>query len=201
MGNLSVEIIRRKALMFNKKAANPKNKPDQILDAIGLKSGQTIADIGSGGGYFSFRFAEIVGDNGRVYAVDTNQAYLGLIKHNAEEWGLDNVKPVFASGDKLDMPESKLDIVFMRNVTHHIEDRKRYFRNFGKYMKSDGRFVVIEYNKGKPIGFRRLFGHYVPKGVIIEEMDEVGFDLENDFDFLPEQHFCIFSRAEVSRSA
>ena len=65
----------------------------------------------------------------------------------------------------------------------------------------DGRFVVIEYNKGKPIGFRRLFGHYVPKEVIIEEMDEVGFDLENDFDFLPEQHFCIFSRAEVSRSA
>ena len=144
MGNLSVEIIRRKALMFNKKAANPKNKPDQILDAIGLKSGQTIADIGSGGGYFSFRFAEIVGDRGRVYAVDTNQAYLGLIKHNAEEWGLDNVNPVFASGEKLDMPEKKLDIVFIRNVTHHIEDRKRYFRNFGKYMKSDGRFVVIE---------------------------------------------------------
>jgi len=51
-----------KAKMFNKKVANYKNKPDQIIEAIGLKRGQTIADIGAGGGYFSLRFAEIVGD-------------------------------------------------------------------------------------------------------------------------------------------
>ena len=183
------------ARIFNKKASNPKSKPDQILNAIGLKSGQAIADIGSGGGYFSFRFAEVVGDKGMVYAVDTKQEYLGFIKHNAEEWGLNNVKPVFVSEEKLDLPEKKLDFVFMRNVTHHIRNRKEYFMNCSKYLKHDGRFVVIEYKKGKPISFRRLFGHHVPKEVIITEMGEIGFVVEQDFDFLPEQHLCIFKKA------
>ena len=53
------------AKMFNRKAANPKNKPDQIFDAIGLKPGQSVADIGSGGGYFSLRFAAAVGETGK----------------------------------------------------------------------------------------------------------------------------------------
>ena len=183
------------AKMFNKKAADPKNKPEEILGAIGLKAGQSIADIGSGGGYFSFRFAEAVGAEGRVYAVDTNQEYLGLIKRNAEGKGLRNVKPVFASGTKLDIPAKTLDFVFMRNVTHHIRDRKGYFENLSKYLKPNGRFVVIEYNRGKPVSFRRLFGHHVSKELIVGEMSEAGYVLEKDFDFLPEQHFCIFQKA------
>jgi len=60
------------AKMFNKKASNPKNKPDQILRAIALIPEQSIADIGAGGGYFSLRFAEIIGGEGKVYVVDTN---------------------------------------------------------------------------------------------------------------------------------
>jgi len=54
------------AKMFNKKASDPRNKPDQIIEAIALKPGQSIADIGSGGGYFSLRFAEMIGKEGRV---------------------------------------------------------------------------------------------------------------------------------------
>ncbi|MGD9379668.1 MAG: methyltransferase domain-containing protein, partial [candidate division WOR-3 bacterium] len=98
------------------------------------------------------------------------------------------------------LPEETLDFVFMRNVTHHIKDRTEYFKNLINFLKPDGRFVVIEYDKGKPISFRRLFGHHVPKEVIIKEMGEVGFALEKDFDFLPEQHFCIFMKAEGSHS-
>jgi len=56
--------------------SNPKSKPDQILEAIALKPGQNIADIGSGGGYFSLRFAKIVGQEGKIYAVDANQDFL-----------------------------------------------------------------------------------------------------------------------------
>ena len=64
-----------KARMFNKEASNPKNKPDEVLNVLKLRQGQVIADIGAGGGYFSLRFAEIVGENGRVFAVDTNQNF------------------------------------------------------------------------------------------------------------------------------
>jgi len=74
-----------KARMFNRKASNPKNKPDQIIEAIPLKSGQNIADIGSGGGYFSLRFAKIVGEKGKVYSVDTSPDLLEFIKNSANE--------------------------------------------------------------------------------------------------------------------
>ena len=89
----------------------------------------------------------------------------------------------------------------MRNVTHHIKDRKVYFKNLSRYLKPGGRFVVIEYNKGKPISFRRLFGHHVSKEVITKEMSGAGYVLEKQFDFLPEQHFSIFRKAKESRSA
>jgi arsenite methyltransferase len=180
------------ARMFNKKAANPKNKPDQILDAIGPKPGQSIADIGSGGGYFSLRFAEAVGEEGKVYAVDENEEYLDFIKRNAEEKNLRNVIQVVASEGGMSLPEGALDLVFLRNVTHHIKDRIAYFKLLRRHLKPNARVAIIEYEPGKRFSFRRLFGHHVSKEAIAREMKEAGYLLEKDFGFLSEQHFSIF---------
>jgi len=181
------------AEMLNKKASDPKNKPDQIIEAIALKHGQSIADIGSGGGYFSLRFAKMVGKEGRVYAVDIKPEFLEYVKNSAREEGLDNVIPMLVSGDKLDLPEKGLDLIFMRNVTHHIPNRVEYFKSLKRFLKPNGRIVIIEYKKGKIFTFRRLFGHYVPKETIIQEMEEAGYLLKREFDFLPEQHFTIYA--------
>ncbi len=181
------------AKMFNKKASDPKNKPDQIIEAIALRPGQSIADIGSGGGYFSLRFARIVGKEGRVYAVDTKPEFLEYVKNSARGKGLDNVIPTLVSGDELDLPEKNLDLIFMRNVTHHIPNRVEYFKSLKRFLKPDGRIAIIEYKKGKIFTFRGLFGHYVPKETIVQEMKEAGYLLENDFNFLPEQHFAIYA--------
>ena len=180
-----------KAKMFNKKAADPKNKPDKIIEVIGLKQGQTIADIGAGGGYFSLRFAEIVGDKGKVYAVDTSSEFLEFIKNEAEEKGLNNIITVLIE-NKLDLPEEGLDFIFMRNVTHHIPNRVKYFKNLKRFLKQHGKIIIIEYKKGKFFTFRGLFGHHVPKDILIQEMEEAGYKLEKEFDFLPEQHFTIY---------
>lgn len=180
------------AKMFNKKAADPKNKPGEVLSAVGLKAGQIIADIGSGGGYFSVRFAETVGEHGKVYAVDANRVYLDFIKRSAEKKGLHNLVLVLLSEGGLNLPEKALDFIFMRNVTHHISDRTAYFKALHKFLKPGGRVAVIEYKRGKPISFRRLFGHHIPEETIARELDEAGFSLEKRFDFLPEQHFSIF---------
>jgi len=184
-----------KAKMFNKKAADPKNKLDKIIEAIVLKQRQTIADIGAGGGYFSLRFAEIVGEKGKVYAVDTNREFLEFVKNSAEEKDLNNIITVLTE-NKLDLPEESLDFIFMRNVTHHITNRVEYFKNLKRFLKTDGKVVIIEYKKGKFFTFRGLFGHDVPKETIIKEMEEAGYLLEKDFDFLPEQHFTIYSKGE-----
>jgi ubiquinone/menaquinone biosynthesis C-methylase UbiE len=68
-------VERLKAEMFNIEASNHRSKPDEVLNALRLRQGQAVADIGAGGGYFSLRFAEILGRNGRVFAVDTNQKF------------------------------------------------------------------------------------------------------------------------------
>ena len=189
------------AKMFNRKASNPKNKPDQIIEAISLKPRKNIADIGAGGGYFSLRFAKITGQEGKVYAVDASRDFLEFIKKNAKDEGLNNVILTLVSEDRLDLPEKSLDFVFMRNVTHHIPNRVKYFRNLKKFLKPDGKIIIIEYKKGKFFTFRGIFGHDVPKEIIIREMEEAGYLLENEFDFLPEQHFTIYStkQSEVIR--
>jgi len=180
-----------KAKMFNKKAGDPRNKPNLIIEIMGLKSGQVIADIGSGGGYFTLKFAQIVGEEGKVYAVDTDEKLLEFVNNNAEQKGLNNVVTVLAK-DKLELPKESLDFVFMRNVTHHISDRVSYFKNLKKFLKPSGKVVIIEYKKGKPFTFRGMFGHYVSKETIVQEMEEAGYVLEKEFDFLPEQHFTVY---------
>lgn len=182
-----------RAKMFNRKASDPRNKPDQIVEAIGLRYGQTITDIGAGGGYFSLRFAEIVGGKGKVYAVDTNPKFLEFIKNNTEKKGLNNLIPVLAKEETLNLPEKSLDFIFMRNVTHHVPKRVEYFKNLKEFLKPDGRIIIIEYKRGKFFTFRGIFGHDVPKETIIWEMKEAGYLLEREFDFLSEQHFTIYS--------
>ena len=101
----------KKARMFNKRASDPKNKPDRVLEALGLKKGQVIADIGSGGGYFSFRFCEMVGRGGKVYAVDTNDGFLKYIQTQAEKKGVDNLVTVPVTEDRIDLPKDGLDLI------------------------------------------------------------------------------------------
>ncbi|HDN58534.1 MAG TPA: methyltransferase domain-containing protein [Candidatus Marinimicrobia bacterium] len=190
---MEVTMANFQAKMFNKKASDPKNKPDQVVESIALKPGQSIADIGCGGGYFSLRFAEMVGKEGRVYAIDTKPEFLEYVKNSAKEKGLDNVVPMLVSGDKLDLPQKSLDFIFMRNVTHHIPNRVEYFRNLKQFLKTDGKIIIIEYKRGKPFTFRGIFRHYIPKETIIQEMEEAGYLVEKEFDFLPEQHFTIYT--------
>ena len=160
------KITKLQAKIFDEKASNPKNKPEQVIEAVALNPGESLADIGARGGYFSLRFAEIVGRKGRVYALDSKPEFLDYIKVSAQERGLHNVIPVLLTEDKLALPGKGLDLIFMRNVTHHMSSRVTYFRNLSDFLKTDGKIVIIEYKKGKSFTFRGLFGHHVPKEII-----------------------------------
>jgi arsenite methyltransferase len=188
-----VDAVTNKAKMFNKKASDPKSKPDQILETLALQPGQTIADIGAGGGYFSLRFADAVGKNGIIYAIDTNPEFLEFIINTANEKKLNNIKTVLAAEDKLILSKKSLDIIFLRNVYHHLPNRVGYFGNLKEFLKPDGKIVIIEYKRGGPFSFQRIFGHYVLKEKIVKEMKDAGYQLKNDYDFLPKQSFTVFS--------
>ena len=182
----------KKALLLNKKAGDPKNKPEEIISALELKPGDVIADIGAGGGYFSIRFAEIVGKNGKVYAIDINPEFLKFIKEYAQEKNLANIITILAKDANLDLSENILDLIFMRNVTHHLSNRVDYFANLKKYLKPDGKVAIIEHKKGSLFSFHTLFGHYLPKEKIIKEMRAAGYLLLKEFNFLENQHFTLY---------
>jgi ubiquinone/menaquinone biosynthesis C-methylase UbiE len=184
-----------KAKMFNREAANPKNKPEEILKTLALQQGERIADIGAGGGYFSLKFAEAVGIQGVVYAVDTDSGKIEFIRKSVAEKGLGNVQVVLADKESVPLPE-KIDLIFLRNVYHHISNRVEYFAKLRDSLKPDGRIAIVEHNPGGHFSFHRIFEHHVTRETIVEEMTKAGYSLGENIDFLPEQSFMIFSLKE-----
>lgn len=184
-------MLFKKAEMMNKRASQPKFKMNEILEVLLVEKGGAIADIGSGGGCFTVRFAEKVGLDGKVYAVDTNTDNLNYVKNYAEETQLTNIETVLAEENKIILPE-KCDLIFLRNAFHHIKEPETYFRNLKRYLKPRGKIVIIDYKKRAAFNFITLMGHYVEEEHIQETMKNAGYELYERYDFLPEQSFNIF---------
>jgi arsenite methyltransferase len=184
-----------KARMFNMEAANPKNKPEEILKTLALRQGQKIADIGAGGGYFSLRFAQIVDKQGAVYAVDIDPGKIEFIRKNALEKKLDNVHAILSGKESPALPE-KMDLIFLRNVYHHISNRVEYFAKLKESLKPDGRIAIVEHSRGGRFSLHRLFERRVSRETVVEEMTNAGYSISENIDFLPNQSFTIFSLKE-----
>jgi cyclopropane fatty-acyl-phospholipid synthase-like methyltransferase len=184
-----------KARMFNIEAANPKNKPEEILKTLALKQGQKIADIGAGGGYFSLKFAQVVGKQGAVYAVDIDPGKIGFIRKNTVEKELDNVHVILSDKESPALPE-KIDLIFLRNVYHHISNRVEYFTKLKESLKPDGRIAIVEHNRGGRFSLRRIFERRVIRETVVEEMTKAGYNMSEVMDFLPDQSFTVFSLKE-----
>lgn len=185
-----------KARMFNKKASNAKSKPDLIVRTLSLKPGQHAADVGSGGGYFSLLFASLVGTEGKLYAIDTDKDLLEFVKNNAEKKGFNNIEYVLAKENSFPARDKTLDLVFLRNVYHHLPDRLNYFVDMSESLKKEAKVAIIDYDGRGRLSFHRLFGHYVPKATIVNEMNDAGYRLLEDHTFLSQQSFLIFSLFE-----
>lgn len=178
--------------MLNRHAASRKNHPDRILESLRIQEGYRIADIGSGGGYFTLKFAKKVGKIGKVYAVDSQPKYLNFIRQQAEREGLDNIVFVSATEDEVNLPEPALDLVFARNVFHHLTEPAKYFRNLNRFLKPTGKVAVIDHKPKSGFSFVSIFRHYTPEGTILQEMEKAGYFLMESFDFLPEHTFVLF---------
>ena len=178
--------------MLNREASSARSKHEEILEKLDIQKGQAIADIGSGGGYFTLAFAEKSGKTGRVYAVDIKKKYLDFIRRRSKQAGLDNIIFVLAGEGRMNLPEAGLDLVFARNVFHHLPEPTNYFANLKKYLRPSGKVAIIEHKK-KGFGFVALFGHHTSQETIVREMEEAGYLPAASFDFLSHQTFTVFA--------
>ncbi|MEW6300618.1 MAG: methyltransferase domain-containing protein [Thermodesulfobacteriota bacterium] len=167
-------------------------QPEAVIQALSLKPGDRVADLGAGGGYFTFRLADAVGPTGKVYAVDVDKGNLDYIARRAKERGYANVETVLAQYHDPLLPEGGVDLIFTCNTYHHLEGRIEYFAAAARYLRPGGRVAVIDLN-GKS-WFHRLFGHWTPGETSRTEMEAAGYALTGEFDFLTRQTFQVFTK-------
>jgi ubiquinone/menaquinone biosynthesis C-methylase UbiE len=122
-------------------------KIDEVIARLELKPGDIVADIGSGSGSFSIPMAKAIAPNGVLYAVDIDQAMLDHVAARAKEAGITNVRTVLGEYDDPKLPVKTVDIAFFHRVLHMIEHRQAYLNSTSKYLKPDGRVVVIDKNR------------------------------------------------------
>jgi arsenite methyltransferase len=178
--------------ILNTEASSAKSKPAEIIASLNIHDGDIIADIGSGGGYFTLALAGKVGKTGRVYAVDVKSKYLDFIRRKATQEGFDNISTVPGEGGEMDLPLAGLNLVFARNVFHHLPAPADYFSNIKKYLKPGGRVAIIDHKPKRGFNFIALFKHYTPGETVIQEMERSGYTLMKSFDFLLDQTFTLF---------
>jgi predicted methyltransferase len=166
-------------------------RPERVISALGLRPGMVVADLGSGTGYFTLRFARAVGPSGRVFAVDTDRQLLDAISERAREAAL-NVETVEASEDGPRLP-APVDLVFLSNVYHHLPTQTPYFAAVRSQLAPDGRVAIVE--SVAQGFFRRLFGHATDPAVIRRAMGEAGFEVAATHDFVDRHSFQIFRQA------
>jgi arsenite methyltransferase len=167
-------------------------QPEAVIRSLTLQPGAHVADLGAGGGYFTFRLADAVGPTGKVYAVDVDKGNLDHIAQQAKEQGYTNVETVLAKYDDPLLPQAGVDLIFTCNTYHHLENRSDYFESAARYLHPDGRVAIIDL-AGKGWLFKWL-GHWTPKETVRNEMETAGYVLTNDFDFLSRQNFQMFEK-------
>lgn len=163
---------------------------DRVIESLQIRPGDQVADIGSGGGYFVFSLAKAVGPAGKVYAVDIDEEMTGLVAQQAKKEGARNVEVIVAKPDDPLLPLSGIDIIFTSNTYHHLDNRVSYLRNLHKYLRPDGRIAIIEFDRRGWLS--GLWKHYTAPEFIKREMEQAGYSLQREFDFLDRQSFLIF---------
>ena len=125
-------------------------KVDEVLSRLSLKPGTVVADIGAGSGLFARPLAKAVAPNGKVYAVDIQQDFLDYINQHAKEANIRNIQTVLGEYNDPKLPARDIDLAFINDVLHHIENRAAYLKALSTYVKPAGRIVIIEMNKDDP---------------------------------------------------
>jgi len=167
-------------------------KPDEVMKALALRPGEVVADIGSGSGYFTLRFARAVGETGRVYAVDVSPDMIRHLNRRLRDAGVRNVVPVLADLDDPLLPDASVDRFVIVNTWHHVEDRPAYLALLRRMLKPGGQVVHIDFHKRDlPVGPPPTMK--IAREELVKQMEAAGFRLAAEHGFLPYQYFLVFA--------
>ena len=167
--------------------------PDGAIDAMNLKPGMTIADLGSGVGYMTLRMAKRVGPTGKIYGVDLQSGMLAELEKNAKANGITNVIPVLGEPADPKLPAGQIDMILMVDVYHEVSEPQAMIRKIRQALKPDGRLILLEYRAEDP-SIPINPDHKMTVGQVRAEIEPEGFKLETPIETLPRQHLLILTK-------
>jgi SAM-dependent methyltransferase len=177
--------------LLERKERDAYQKPDQVMQALAFRSGERVADVGAGSGYFTVRVARAVGPSGVVWAVDIAQELLDYLGQRAQDEGLSNIRLVKVGPDDPQLPPAGVDTVLMVDTLHYIKERAAYAGKLRAALAPGGRVVIIDFVPRLP--GERPWGPPPEQNMSREEVDvamaAAGLQPVRVHDFLPEHFF------------
>lgn len=154
--------------------ANNQHQPEKLMDAIGLKEGMTIADIGAGRGRLTVFFSIRVGETGKVFANEINETALEYLKDRCKRNKMENVKTFLGTVDSPMLPAGESDIAFMIMTYHHLEKPVEMMKNIIPCLKKEGVLVIVEHD---PVKSGETGSEVTSLDKLKRESKEAGFEI------------------------
>lgn len=166
-------------------------QPEQLLRSLGLATGQTMADIGCGPGFFTLPAADIVGPHGLVIAGDVQGEMLSAVRSRVAERGLQNVRVVKTSDTEIPVPAESCDLVLLAFTLHEVSLRSRFLHRAARLTRPGGTIAVIEWEKHEAPGGPPVEDRIAPDELIADAA-AAGLKLHEQRSLNDDQYVCVF---------
>ena len=168
-------------------------QPSKLMQALQLKPGDVVADIGAGSGYFTFRLAEKVGPKGKVLAVDIQREMLDIIRRRMKTLRVTQVEPILGTEKDPKLPAESVDLILLVDVYHEFSQPFEMTENMVKALKPGGRLAFVEYRLEDP-RVPILLVHKMSEKQVLKEMEAHPLKHVKTIGTLPRQHILIFEK-------
>jgi len=178
---------------LNRIGRDADERPDSLVGMLEIPPGSTVAEVGSGTGYFTWRLAQAVGPSGKVLAVDIQQKMLDLTAEAVKKHGAANVEFVLGAENDPHLPAASLDLVLIANAYHEFAQPEAIISAVNRALKPDGRLVIVEYSEAHPFGPQDK-AERMTINQIRGEIEPLGFETDRVLELRPVQHGLIFTK-------
>jgi ubiquinone/menaquinone biosynthesis C-methylase UbiE len=171
-----------------------KEQPYKVLEAMDLKPGDIVADIGVGTGYYARKIAKKVGSTGWVYGVDIQPEMLTYFNQYCEREKITNISPVLGVFDDPRLPQGSLDWIILADVYHEFENPEIMLKKMRDTLKPTGKICLLEYRLNGDTAGHIKKEHRMSVDQVKSEWLPAGYELIKLHEFLPSQHMFIMGK-------
>lgn len=164
-------------------------QPDRVIVDLNLSPGEKVADIGAGGGYFTYRLAKAVGTDGKVYATEISDKALKSIRDRAEREKITQIEPVLSGPTDTKLPDQSLDAAIICDVLHHVpkDQRLPLVKDIARALKPGASLFIVDWRVDAKIEHDK--GRRIPHDEYLQLAKDAGLTFDAEFHYLVHQVF------------